>query len=81
MDHNVSCFWRYCAPATVLRTEEFSTTSSTASALVGAFAKLGETTATFVMSVRPHGTTLLPLDEYLQNLGVFLKYVEKLKFI
>jgi hypothetical protein len=38
------------------------------SALLGAFAKLRKTTVSFVMSVRPRGTTRLPLDEF------FVKY-------
>ena len=48
-----SYFWRYCAPVAVLRTEEFGTACNTAYAFVGAFAKLRETTANLVMSVRP----------------------------
>ena len=35
---------------------------------LGAFAKLQKATITFVMSVRPHGTTRLPLHEFLWNL-------------
>jgi len=30
--------------------------------MLGAFAKLRKTTVSFAMSIRPHGTTLLPLD-------------------
>jgi hypothetical protein len=32
--------------------------------VLGAFAKLREATITFVMSVRPHGITRLPLDGF-----------------
>jgi hypothetical protein len=32
--------------------------------LLGAFAELAKATISFVTSVRPHGTTRLPLDEF-----------------
>jgi hypothetical protein len=35
---------------------------------LGAFAKLRKTIISFVMSVRPHGTTRLPLDRFSWNL-------------
>jgi len=34
---------------------------------LGAFAKLRKATINFVMSVRPHGTTRLPLDGFSLN--------------
>jgi len=36
--------------------------------VAGAFAKLRKVTISFVMSVRPHGTTQLPLDGSSRNL-------------
>ena len=37
--------------------------------LLGAFAKLRKATTIFVMSVRPHGTTLFPLGGFSCNLN------------
>ena len=47
---------------------------------VGALAKLQEVTVSFIMSVCPHGTTRLPLDEFLRNLimGDLLKIIKKI---
>jgi hypothetical protein len=44
-------------------------------AVLGAFAKLWKATIIFVVSVRPLGTTLLPLDGFSRD----LIYVEFLK--
>ena len=51
---------------------------------LGAFEKLRKATINFVVSVRPHGTTGLPLDGLWWNLLFelfFLKSVEKIRFI
>jgi hypothetical protein len=53
--------------------------------LLGAFAKLRKATISFVMSVglsvRPHGTTRLPLDDLYEILywRIIRKYIEKIK--
>jgi hypothetical protein len=44
------------------------TASLTVTILLGAFAKLQKGTVSFVMSVRPHGTTWLLLDRFSRNL-------------
>jgi len=46
-----------------------------------AFAKLRKSTVSFVMSVRPHGTNLFPLDGFFVKfcVGTFVKIVEKSK--
>ena len=36
--------------------------------ILGVFAKLRKATISFVLSARPHGTTLIPLDGFLWNL-------------
>jgi hypothetical protein len=47
-----------------------------------AFAKLQKATISFVMSVRPRGTTRLPLDDFheIWDLSVFRKAVVKIEF-
>ena len=48
----------------------------------GAFAKLGKATVSFVMSVRPRGTTGLPLDGFWWNLvtaSFFRTYVKEIQ--
>jgi hypothetical protein len=49
--------------------------------ILGTFAKLRKATVSFFMSVRPHGTTGLPLDGFLWNLifEYFRKHVEKIQ--
>jgi hypothetical protein len=51
------------------------------SLFLGAFTELRKTAISFVMSVRPHGTTLFPLDGYLQNFKFknFSKPVEEIQ--
>jgi len=50
--------------------------------IIVAFAKLQKATISFVMSVRPHGTTRLPLEDLhgIWDLSVFGKAVEKIEF-
>jgi len=47
--------------------------------LLHAFSKLRKATVSFVMSVRPHGTNLFPLDGFFVKFcaGTFMKIVEK----
>jgi len=42
--------------------------SKTSCYWLGEFAVLRKATVSFVMSVRPHGTTRLPLDEYFSKI-------------
>ena len=48
-----------------------------------AFAKLRKATISFVMPVRPHVTTRLPLDGFSWNLilSIFRKYIKNFKFL
>ena len=51
-------------------------------AILGAFAKLRKATSSFVMSVRPHGTTRSPLDGFSLNFileDFFRKFVAKIQ--
>jgi len=58
-----------------------------AMSILGAFAKLGKATISFVMSHRlsirpsacPHGTTRLPLEGFSLILIIFFKSVEKIE--
>jgi len=49
--------------------------------LLLAFAKLRKSTVSFIMSVRPRGTNLFPLDGFFVKfcVGTFVKIVEKIK--
>jgi len=48
---------------------------------LGAFAKLRKATFSFVMSVRPHGTTLFPQADFngIWYLSIFRKYLRKIE--
>jgi hypothetical protein len=81
--HRYELDWKYPIAEThfdAIRNSTFTT--PVAPATFRALAKLRKATFSFVMSVRPHGTTRLPLDRVLLNLYeyfFFRKSIEKIQ--